>query len=230
MWGSQFWLSASGAPASFNSNCSPNQTQQTETQGGVQLRVHQGELLFHHATIFARCCRLARQYLPNLRLEDIGDAHLNGNISSHDWIQRGLLQFASQAFNEADSCIMCRCAWDFSPKNMVWFYGKRPGPSLFTRASPEYITPLHPSLEGQVHLRWKFSHDLLILMQLERRVKFWRPQNFPLDSQQNSVAALPWTTQVDWDLFWNVLNNQQKHGCVYNQGSKLTPANPPNAG
>lgn len=160
MWGSQFWLSASGAPASFNSNCSPNQTQQTETQGGVQFKVHQGELLLHDATIFARCCRLARQRLPSLRLEDIGEAQLNGNISSHDWIQRGLLQFASQTFNETDSCIMCRCAWDFSPKNMVGFFGQ-PGPSLFTRASPEYITPLHPSLEGQVHLGWNFSHDLL---------------------------------------------------------------------
>ena len=44
---------------------------------------------------------------------------------------------------------------------------------------------------------WKFSHYLLILVSMERAVKFRCPQTISGASQQNSVAGLPSTTEED---------------------------------
>ena len=41
-------------------------------------------------------------------------------------------------------------------------------------------------------------------MPMESLVKFHSPKNISGASQQNSIAAFSWRTEVDGDLFWNV--------------------------
>lgn len=60
------------------------------------------------------------QHLAHFRQGNITSARSDSNISSNNsWVQRRLLQFASQTFSEAGSCIMCRCVWHFSSKTQL---------------------------------------------------------------------------------------------------------------
>ena len=58
-----------------------------------------------------------------------------------------------------------------------------------------------PYVKGPVHLKMKLSYNVLALMLMESQEKSIRPPNIAGASQQNSVAAFSYTTEVAGDLF-----------------------------